>query len=134
MNIISNNFILFDGFCVLCNWSVNFVLKRDKVKKYKFASLKSPIGIELCELHNIDINEIDSIVLIKNDKTFIKSAAILEILKDMSIGWRLLRIGIILPRFIRDWMYDVIAKYRYRVFGKRDELAVPSEDLTDRFL
>ena len=96
--------------------------------------MQSPIGIKLCEQHNIDTNEIDSIVLIKNGKTYIKSTAILEILKDMPIGWRLLRIGIILPRFIRDWLYDVIAKYRYKVFGKRDELAFPSDDLTDRFL
>lgn len=96
--------------------------------------MQSPIGIELCEQHNIDTQEIDSIVLIKNDKTYIKSAAILEILKDMPIGWRLLSIGIILPKFIRDWLYDGIAKYRYRIFGKRDELAAPTEDLSDRFL
>lgn len=101
---------------------------------YKFASLQSPIGIELCQQHNIDTKEIDSIVLMKSEKTYIKSAAILEILKDIPIGWRLLRIGIILPRFIRDWMYDVIAKYRYKIFGKKDELAIPSEDLNDRFL
>ena len=128
------NIILFDGLCVFCNSAVNFVLKRDNAKKYKFVSLQSPIGIELCEQHNVDTNEIDSIILIKNGKTYVKSAAILEILKDMPIGWRLLRIGIILPRFIRDWLYDVIAKYRYKIFGKKDELAVPSEDLTDRFL
>ena len=131
---MKNNIILFDDLCVLCNWAVNFVLKRDSVKKYKFASLQSQIGIELCEQHNIDTKEIDSIVLIKNGKAFIKSAAILEILKDTPIGWRLLRIGRILPKSFLDWLYDVIAKHRYKIFGKKDELAVPSEDLTDRFL
>lgn len=131
---LDKNILLFDGLCNLCNGSVNFILKHDKAKKYKFASLQSQIGIKLCEQHNIDTQEVDSIVLIKNDKVFNKSAAILEILKDMSIGWRLLRIGIILPKFIRDWLYDVIAKYRYRIFGKKDELPIPPEDLQDRFL
>jgi len=96
--------------------------------------LQSQIGIELCEQHNIDTSEIDSIVLIKNDKTYIKSAAILEILKEMPIGWRLFRIGIILPKFIRDWLYDIIAMHRYKIFGKKDECQIPPKEVQDRFL
>lgn len=133
--------ILFDGLCNLCNGSVNFILKRDKDKKYKFASLQSEIGIELCKQHNIDTNVlarsvggVDSIIFIKNDKVFIKSAAVLEILKDLPIGWRVFRSGIILPKVIRDWLYDLIAKHRYRIFGKKDECPIPSEDVQDRFL
>lgn len=126
--------LLFDGLCNLCNGSVNFILKRDKQGKFKFASLQSEIGNMLCKQHNIDTNVIDSIVLIKNDKVFIKSAAVLEILKDLPIGWRVLRIGIILPKFARDWMYDLIAKHRYRIFGKKDECPIPTEDVQDRFL
>lgn len=126
--------ILFDGLCNLCNGSVNFILKRDKPGKFKYASLQSDIGIELCKQHNIDTNIVNSIVLIKNDKIYIKSNAVLEILKDMPIGWRVFRIGIILPKFIRDWLYDIIAKHRYRIFGKKDECPIPSEDVQDRFL
>lgn len=126
--------LLFDGLCNLCNGSVNFILKRDKQGKFKFASLQSEIGNMLCKQHNIDTNVIDSIVLIKNDKVFIKSAAVLEILKDLPIGWRVLRIGIILPKFARDWMYDLIAKHRYRIFGKKDECPILSKDVQDRFL
>ena len=137
----NSNILLFDGLCNLCNGSVNFILKRDKIGKFKFASLQSEIGIELCEQHNIDINVlarsaggVDSIILIKNDKVFIKSDAVLEILKDMSIGWRVFRIGIILPKVIRDWLYDFIAKHRYKIFGKKDECPIPSKDVQDRFL
>ncbi len=126
--------LLFDGLCNLCNSSVNFILKRDKHAKFKFASLQSEIGKELCKQYNIDTNIVDSIILIKNDKVSIKSSAVLEILKDMPIGWRLLLIGIILPKFIRDWLYDVIAKYRYRIFGKKDECPIPPKDVQDRFL
>ena len=130
----NNLIILFDGLCNLCNGSVNFILKRDKSKKYKFASLQSSIGIELTKKYNIDTNIDDSIVLIKNDKVFIKSSAVLEILKDMPIEWRIFRIGIILPKFVRDWMYDIIAKHRYKIFGKKDECPIPHQDVQDRFL
>ncbi|MEE9573294.1 MAG: DCC1-like thiol-disulfide oxidoreductase family protein, partial [Candidatus Neomarinimicrobiota bacterium] len=74
------------------------------------------------------------LVLIKNDKIFIKSDAILEVLNDLSIGWRLFRIGIILPKIIRDYLYDFVAKYRYRIFGKKDECPIPTNDVQDRFL
>lgn len=135
MNLISNfNTILFDGLCNLCNGSVNFILKRDKKGKFKFASLQSEIGTELTNKYNIDTNIVDSIVLIKNNKVFTKSNAVLEILKDLPIGWRVFRIGIILPKVIRDWLYDLIAKHRYRIFGKKDECPIPSKDVQDRFL
>ncbi len=133
-NKSTNNIILFDGHCNLCNSSVNFILKRDKTGKFKFASLQSEIGIELCKQHNIDTNIVDSIILIKNDKVFIKSSVVLEILKDLPIGWKFFRIGIIIPKFIRDWMYDVVAKYRYTIFGKKDECPIPPTDVQDRFL
>lgn len=135
MSLISNfNTILFDGLCNLCNGSVNFILKRDKVGKFKFASLQSEIGKELSNKYGIDTNIIDSIILIKNDKVFIKSAAVMEILKDLPIGWRVFRIGIILPTVIRDYLYDFVAKHRYRIFGKKDECSIPSKDVQDRFL
>ena len=126
--------ILFDGLCNLCNGSVNFILKRDRIGIFKFVSLQSDIGIELTNKYNIDTNVVDSILLIKNDKVFIKSSAVLEILKDMTIGWRVFRIGLIIPKVIRDYMYDVIAKYRYRIFGKKDECPIPPKDVRDRFL
>jgi len=109
-------------------------MKRDKLGKFKFASLQSKIGIGLTKKFNINTNIFDSVVLIKNDKVFIKSSAVLEILKDMPIGWKLFRIGFILPKFVRDWMYDVIGKYRYKIFGKKDECPIPSKDVQDKFL
>ena len=129
-----NFIVLFDGLCNLCNSSVNFIIKRNNLGKFKFASLQSEIGIELTNKYYIDTNVVDSIVLIKNDKVFIKSDAVLEILKDLLIGWRLFRIGIILPKFMRDWIYDIIAKHRYRIFGKKDECPIPPKDVQDKFL
>lgn len=96
--------------------------------------MQSEIGKELSNKYGIDTNIVDSIILIKNDKVFIKSAAVMEILKDLPIGWRVFRIGIILPTAIRDYLYDLVAKYRYRIFGKKDECPIPSKDVQDRFL
>ena len=96
--------------------------------------MQSEFGITLCENHDIDTNRVDSVILIKNDKAFIKSAAVLEILKDLPIGWRGLRLGTILPKAIRDYLYDLVAKHRYRIFGKKDECLIPSKNVQDRFL
>lgn len=134
MNLSFYSILLFDGLCNLCNGSVNFILKRDKGGKFKFASLQSEIVIELTKKYNIDLTIVDSIILIKNEKVFIKSDAVLEILKDLPIGWRVFRIGIILPKVIRDYLYDIIAKHRYRIFGKKDECPIPPKDVQDRFL
>ena len=131
---LNNNILIFDGLCNLCSGSANFIIKRDKRAKYKFASLQSEVGIKLCIQHNIDTTKIDSIVLIKDDAVYIKGAAVLEILKDMPIGWRLLRVGVILPKEIRDWLYDFVAKHRYKIFGKKDECPLPVEDVKDRYL
>ena len=129
-----NHILLFDGLCNLCNDSVNFILRRDKIGNFKFASLQSEFGIELTKRYNIDKNIVDSIVLIKNNKVFIKSSAVLEILKDLPIGWSLFRIGNILPIIFRDWLYDIVAKHRYKIFGKKNECPIPSKDVQDRFL
>ena len=96
--------------------------------------MQSQIGKDLSNKYKIDTKIVDSIILIKNNKVFIKSSAILEIIKDLPIGWRLLRIGIIIPQFIRDWLYDLIAKHRYQIFGKKDECPIPPKDVQDRFL
>ena len=96
--------------------------------------MQSEIGKKLLKQYTTDTNVVDSIILIKNDKVFIKSSAVLEVLKDIPLGWWVFRVGIILPRVIRDYIYDVVAKYRYRIFGKKDECPIPSKDIQDRFL
>ena len=111
------NIILFDGNCNFCNYWVNFVLKRDKQQVFKFASLNSEIGNKLKLQHQIPAT-IDSIVLIKNDDVFIKSSAAIEIARNLSGWWFLLVVFRIVPTFVRDAVYDVVAKNRYRWFGK----------------
>jgi len=126
--------ILFDGVCNLCNRSVNFILKRDSGKIYKFASLQSDAAINIFSKHNLNLDKFDTIVLIKDQKVYQKSNAILEVTRSLGGLWPLLYVFKLIPRFLRDALYDYIAKNRYSWFGKSDQCRVPTPDLKERFL
>ena len=133
-NLKNKTILLFDGYCNLCHSSVQFVLKYEKNSDLYFTSLQSPTGIELLNHYSINPNEIDSLVLIEKNKVYIKSTAALRITKYLKglypIGFGLL----IIPSFIRNWVYDYIAKNRYKWFGKMDNCLVPDGNLLKRFL
>jgi len=129
-----SNILLFDGICNLCNRVVTFFIKRDPEAKFKFASLQSATGKELVERSGIKTDGLDSIVLMHKGRFYIKSTAALLALKELGGIWRLCYILIIVPRFIRDFVYDVVAANRYKIFGKRDACMVPAGDVRKRFL
>jgi len=126
--------ILFDGVCNLCNSAINFVIIRDTANVFKFAPLQEKSGSLLLEKHAIDLQKIDSIVLIENNTVYVKSAAALRIAKKLSGLWPLLYIFIIIPAFIRDGVYDFIAKNRYKWFGKKNQCIIPTPSTKERFL
>jgi len=127
--------ILFDGVCNLCNSAIQFVIKHDKKDIYKFAALQSDAAILLLNERGIDSTQIDSIILIvPNTAYYTKSSAALEIGKSFGGGWRLLGIFEWVPRPIRDWIYDLIAKNRYYWFGKQNECMIPTAELEAKFL
>lgn len=136
--MIANNnkkIILFDGVCNLCNSSIQFVIKRDKKNNYKFAALQSDTAKILLNERGIDSSQIDSIILIDpNTAYYIKSTAALEIGKSFGGVWRLLSIFEWVPRPIRDWIYDLIAKNRYSWFGKQNDCMIPTPELKAKFL
>ncbi len=132
---MNNKFIiLFDGVCNLCNSSVNFVIDRDKNDKFRFAALQSEEG--RAELSKVEMNEeyLDSIVLIKNGKLYQKSTAALLIAKELSGLWPIMSAFLIIPNFLRNIIYDFIARNRYSWFGKQDECRIPSPELKSKFL
>lgn len=111
--------IVFDGACILCNSAVAFLHKRLQYKDYNFIPSQSDIGKECLAKYNlIDISR-ESIILIKNEAIYTKSDAILEIVKDMTIFWRLLNISRILPKIFRDWFYDVISRNRHWLLSEK---------------
>jgi predicted DCC family thiol-disulfide oxidoreductase YuxK len=132
-NQVKHPVIYFDGICNLCNASINFIIKRDPKGHYKFASLQSEYAVENLPDELTRVGQLPTLVLIdKNIKT--RSTAALTIAKHLSGLWPLIYIFIILPPFIRDFFYDLIAKNRYKLFGKRDHCMIPTPELKDRFM
>ena len=127
--------ILFDGVCNLCNGSVLFVIRRDKKDIFRFAALQSKIGLELSRDRSIDTSRIDSILLLDpNLAYYTKSSAVLKIGQALGGGWRLLALLEWIPPVIRDFFYDIIAKNRYRWFGRKESCMVPTPELLTKFL
>ncbi len=127
--------VLFDGVCNFCNSSINFIIDRDKHNKFKFAALQSELGKQLLQTHGVEQPAtLDSVVLIKNEKIYKKSEAALEIARELSGLWPLLYIFKILPTFIRDIFYDLLAVNRYKIFGKADVCRMPTPELQQKFL
>ncbi len=125
---------MFDGVCNLCNGAVTYIIKRDKNNLFKFAALQSEIGAQLIAKFNIDTEKVDSIILIDGDKQYEKSSAALHIAKHLSEAYPLLFGFMVLPRFIRDSVYDYIAKNRYKWFGKKESCMIPTAELKSKFL
>lgn len=127
--------ILFDGVCNLCNSAINFIIKRDKKGIFRYASLQSEIGEKLIANRNIDISKIDSILLIDPKIAYYhKSTAALHIAKELSGLYPILSVFLILPKFFRDWIYDIVAKNRYKWFGKKESCMIPTAELKALFI
>ena len=135
MNIYKNkSIILFDGVCNLCNSSVNFIIKHDKKKHFLFASLQSDAAKEILLHHSLNKIIFDSIILIEDTIVYEKSTAVLRIAKKLNNGFQLLYVFILIPKILRDKIYDYIAKNRYKWYGKKNTCMLPSKDLKSRFL
>ena len=126
--------ILFDGVCNLCNNSVQFVIKHDKTSQFIFAALQSETGQALLHRYNLPKQGFDSFVLIQNEKIFLKSTAALTVAKQLNGPVKLLYGFIIVPAFIRNTIYNFIAKNRYKWFGKKNSCMIPTPALQSRFL
>ncbi len=126
--------ILFDGVCNLCNGSVEFIINRDRMGEFRFASLQSDTAKHLISKLDIPNDTMDSIILVENNKQYFKSSAVLHICRKLGGLWPLLYIFILVPVSIRDYFYDIVARNRYRWFGKRENCMVPSKELESRFL
>ena len=128
--------ILFDGVCNLCNSSVLYVIKRDKKNQFLFATLQSNIGEAIIKEFNIDTKETDSILLYnpKANTLKSKSSAALHIAKHLSFPTNFMVIFFIVPTFIRNWVYNYVAKNRYKWYGKKDACMIPTSELKAKFI
>lgn len=133
MNKDQELILLFDGDCTLCNGSVQFVINRDPKAKIKFASLQSEKAQEILKSLNAQNPKVDSIIFIEMQKVLVKSTAALSIVKHLAFPWPMLYSLMIIPKFIRDFFYDIIARNRYKWFGKTNSCML-EEGNKNRFL
>lgn len=125
--------VLFDGVCNFCNGAVNFIIRNDRARRFQFAPLQSGIGRELRGRYGID-DSVDSIVLVEDDTAYLHSTAALRIARGLGGVLSLAYSFIIVPAFIRDLLYRTFAKYRYKLFGRKDMCMMPTADVRERFL
>lgn len=126
--------VFFDGVCNLCNRSVNFLISKDKKNSIKFASLQSEYAQNLIPKEVLNHGNLDTIIVYTDGKFYERSHAVLKLCKILGGLYSVFLIGYLIPRFIRDGLYRLIANNRYRWFGKTEHCRVPAPELKDRFL
>lgn len=129
-----NPVLLFDGVCNLCSRSVQFVLKHNKKENIRFASLQSEFGTKTLATSNLPSDYTSSLVFLDNGKTYVKSDAALKLVKHLSGFWKLGSIFLLVPKFIRNPVYNWVARNRYKWFGKKEVCWIPEKKWSDRFL
>jgi predicted DCC family thiol-disulfide oxidoreductase YuxK len=126
--------VLFDGVCNLCNGFVQFVIPRDPLGHVRFAALQSEAARRVMAEAGVAPGGADSIVLVEGQRAFVRSGAALRIARLLRFPWPLLYGLVVIPRPIRDWVYDIVARNRFRWFGRRDVCMMPGPETQDRFL
>lgn len=126
--------VMFDGVCNLCNGLVKFAIKRDKRGILRFASLQSEPAKEIMRVHGLDENQLKTFVFVENGKAYTRSTAGLKLLRSFGGLWSLAYALIVIPRPIRDIIYNFISKNRYRWFGKQEVCMIPGPEVKARFL
>jgi predicted DCC family thiol-disulfide oxidoreductase YuxK len=126
--------ILFDGVCNFCSGVVNFIIRQDKKKVFRFAALQSEAGQKMLVQYGLPKEKFDSFLLIDNGKVYKSSTAGLRLYSRLPWYWKWTQVFWIVPRFLRDAVYNFIARNRYRWFGKSESCMVPTADVRARFL
>ena len=135
----SNPIVLYDGVCGLCNRAVQFLLKRDRHDRLRFASLQSEFAAQLLQRHGFDNKDLDTVYVVLNqgdagEALLAKGDAFLVFARELGGVWNVARLGRIIPRSIRNWLYDFVARHRYQVFGKYEACLLPDPRYKHKFI
>ena len=131
---MSDPIVLFDGVCRFCDASVNWITDRDRAGRIRFAALQSQTGQKVLAHHGLPQTKLDTLVLVEGEKCYVRSTAALRIAGHLGWPWRFLSGFLLLPSFLRDPLYDVLARNRYRWFGTLDACRLPRPGMEERFL
>ena len=133
-NLNSHPIILFDGVCNYCNSMVNFIIRQDRKKIFRFAALQSDAGQELLMQYHLPTTQMDSFILIDDGKAYQRSTAALHLYNKLPWYWKWIQVLWIVPGFLRDAVYNLIARNRYKWFGKKETCMMPNAEVRERFL
>jgi predicted DCC family thiol-disulfide oxidoreductase YuxK len=134
LSTIQHPIIFFDGVCNLCTGVVRFVIKHDPAQKFRFASLQSEVGQQLLEKYNLPTEEFGSFILFEKGKVYTRSSAALRVAKKLNALWPALYAFMIIPPFIRNGVYNWVARNRYKWFGKKEACWIPTPELNKLFI
>ena len=126
--------VLFDGVCNLCNRSVNWIIDHDKQNQFKYASLQSAYGQNKIKQLGLANNHMSTVIFEDNDKSYLRSDAALQIVKQLGGVYSMVAISYIVPSFVRDFFYKIVADNRYKWFGKKESCRIPTPELKSKFL
>jgi predicted DCC family thiol-disulfide oxidoreductase YuxK len=126
--------VLYDGVCNLCSGWVQFLIAQDPTARLRLASVQSPIGQALLAWCGLPLDHFDTMVFVEEGRAYVKSTAFLRIVRYFPLPWPLLSLGILFPRFLRDWLYDRVAQNRYAWFGRSETCLLPSPDVRKHFV
>lgn len=130
----NHGILLFDGVCNFCNGAVNFIIDHDPQAYFRFAALQSDAGQALLARFNLPRSDFDTMIVIDHGQCYQRSTAALQIARHLTLPWRLGAIGLLIPAFVRDPLYALVARNRYRWFGRQDACRIPTPDIRARFL
>jgi predicted DCC family thiol-disulfide oxidoreductase YuxK len=133
LHLTATRILLFDGVCNLCNRTVQFFLKHDKRETILFSSLQSTKAQELLSEYNIG-NNLETLVYIRDGVAYTKSQAAFLAIADLGGFWNVFKVCLLIPKFLRDWVYQLLAKHRYQIFGRQEQCYLPTKDVSHRFL
>jgi predicted DCC family thiol-disulfide oxidoreductase YuxK len=134
MDDAGKSIFLFDGVCNFCNDGVNYIIRHDPERKFRFASLQSDVGQALLVKHGLRDLPLSTSVLIEGDRVYMNSAGVLQTARRMGGWYALAVVFFIIPRPLRDWAYGLFARNRYRLFGSSEQCMVPTPEVRQRFL
>jgi predicted DCC family thiol-disulfide oxidoreductase YuxK len=126
--------ILYDGVCALCNGTVTFALKHDRAGRFRFAALQSDFGQGLLRALGMPHDALDTLVVVQDGRPYVRSRGIIRILRDLGMPWSLLGAAAMMPRPVADAVYDMVARNRYRWFGRHESCPIPPPEVRSRFL
>lgn len=130
----ADRIVLFDGVCNFCNAWVRFIVARDPQARLRLAAVQSPAGQEILDRCGLPLDRFDTMVFVEDGKAYLKSTAFLRAVRYLKRPWPWLAAGFLVPRPVRDWLYDRIARNRYRIFGRSESCMIPTPDMRSRFL